>query len=201
MPLSLEEYRIAQLYMIQKKSKEESTGEGSGVEILKNEPYTNGPNGTDGQYTEKLYHVQSHLPGWVSSFLSKGAFAVKECSWNAYPYTKTKFTISSFEKFSILIETRFLSDAGTAENVFNLSEQKLNEFDLKNNIDHVDMCAERAAVYNELGTSKLNYLKLDATYRGSTSVPVKNERPRTIASRLARESSQWRAQGYRHVQA
>jgi len=150
MPLSLEEYRIAQLYMIQKKSKEESTGEGSGVEILKNEPYTNGPNGTDGQYTEKLYHVQSHLPGWVSSFLSKGAFAVKECSWNAYPYTKTKFTISSFEKFSILIETRFLSDAGTAENVFNLSEQKLNEFDLKNNIDHVDMCAERAAVYNEL---------------------------------------------------
>ena len=141
--------------MIQKKSKEESTGEGSGqsrnashvhtktralllgVEILKNEPYTNGPNGTDGQYTEKLYHVQSHLPGWVSSFLSKGifslqistwqsgtigAFAVKECSWNAYPYTKTKFTISSFEKFSILIETRFLSDAGTAENVFNLSE-------------------------------------------------------------------------------
>ena len=27
---SLEEYRIAQLYMIQKKSKEESTGEGSG---------------------------------------------------------------------------------------------------------------------------------------------------------------------------
>ena len=90
--LSLEEYRIAQLYMIQKKSKEESTGEGSGqsrnashvhiktralllgVEILKNEPYTNGPNGTDGQYTEKLYHVQSHLPGWVSSFLSKGIF-------------------------------------------------------------------------------------------------------------------------------
>ena len=82
-----------------------------------------------------------------------------------------------------------------------LSEQKLNDFDLKNNIDHVDMCAERAAVYNELGTSKVNYAKLDATYRGSTSVPVKNEWSRTIASRLARESSQWRAQGYRHVQA
>ena len=43
-----------------------------------------------------------------------------------------------------------------------LSEQKLNDFDLKNNIDHVDMCAERAAVYNELGTSKVNYAKLDA---------------------------------------
>ena len=62
-----------------------------------------------------------------------------------------KFTISSFEKFSILIETRFLPDAGTTDNVFNLSEQKLNELDLKHNIDHIDMCAERAAVYNEHG--------------------------------------------------
>lgn len=42
-----------------------------GVEILKNEPYDNGPGGS-GQYTEKLYHVQSHLPQWVSAFLSKG---------------------------------------------------------------------------------------------------------------------------------
>ena len=30
---SLEEYRIAQLYMIQKKSQQESTGEGSGLEM------------------------------------------------------------------------------------------------------------------------------------------------------------------------
>ena len=58
-----------------------------------------------------------------------GAFVVKECAWNAYPYTKTKFTISSFEKFSISIETRFLSDAGTTENVFNLEKDKLKEYD------------------------------------------------------------------------
>ena len=45
MPLSLEEYRIAQLYMLQKKSQQESTGEGSGVEIIKNEPYQDGPGG------------------------------------------------------------------------------------------------------------------------------------------------------------
>jgi hypothetical protein len=75
MPLSIEEYRIAQLYMIQKKSQQESTGEGSGVEIIKNEPYTEGPGGS-GQYTEKLYHVQSHLPTWVNSILPKGNFLV-----------------------------------------------------------------------------------------------------------------------------
>ena len=45
-----------------KKSREESEGEGSGVEILVNEPYTDGPGGA-GQYTHKIFHVGSHLPG------------------------------------------------------------------------------------------------------------------------------------------
>ncbi|KAA3681477.1 uncharacterized protein DEA37_0013445 [Paragonimus westermani] len=61
LPLTLAEYRIAQLYMIQKKSREESTGRDSGVEIIKNQPYENGPGGS-GQYTFKIYHVGSHLP-------------------------------------------------------------------------------------------------------------------------------------------
>lgn len=47
---------------LQKKSREESEGEGSGVEILVNEPYTDGPGGA-GQYTHKIFHVGSHLPG------------------------------------------------------------------------------------------------------------------------------------------
>lgn len=46
----------------QKKSREESKGAGSGVEILVNEPYSDGPGG-QGQYTHKIYHVGSHLPG------------------------------------------------------------------------------------------------------------------------------------------
>ena len=49
---------------LQKKSREESEGEGSGVEILVNEAYENGPGGK-GQYTHKLYHIGSHLPGII----------------------------------------------------------------------------------------------------------------------------------------
>ena len=99
LPLTVEEYRIAQLYMIavsfptlpthqhqtnrcvllQKKSREESCGEGSGVEILVNEPYTEGPGGS-GQYTHKIFHVGSHLPGEFSSsklaFVHKNQFSV-----------------------------------------------------------------------------------------------------------------------------
>lgn len=48
----------------QKKSRDESKGAGSGVEILINEPYEDGPGG-QGQYTRKIYHVGSHLPGWI----------------------------------------------------------------------------------------------------------------------------------------
>lgn len=89
LPLTVEEYRIAQLYMIQKKSRNETYGQGSGVEILENRPYTDGPGGS-GQYTHKVYHVGMHIPGWFRSILPKAALRVVEESWNAYPYTRTR---------------------------------------------------------------------------------------------------------------
>ncbi|XP_008416804.1 membrane-associated phosphatidylinositol transfer protein 2-like isoform X2 [Poecilia reticulata] len=120
MPLSVEEYRIAQLYMIQKKSREESCGEGSGVEILENKPYTDGPGGV-GQYTHKVYHIGMHIPGWFRSILPKAALRVEEESWNAYPYTRTRYTCPFVEKFSIDIETYYKPDTGNQADVFNLS--------------------------------------------------------------------------------
>ncbi|KAK7086800.1 Membrane-associated phosphatidylinositol transfer protein 2, partial [Halocaridina rubra] len=116
-----------------KKSRQESHGEGSGVEILVNEPYENGP-GPDGkgQYTHKVYHVGSHLPGWLKSLIPKSALSVEEEAWNAYPYTKTRFTCPFVEKFSIEVETCYYNDGGHQENVFNLSksEMKQREVDL-----------------------------------------------------------------------
>ncbi|XP_035999635.1 membrane-associated phosphatidylinositol transfer protein 2 isoform X8 [Fundulus heteroclitus] len=120
MPMSVEEYRIAQLYMIQKKSREETCGEGSGVEILKNKPYTDGPGGA-GQYTHKVYHIGMHIPSWFRSILPKAALRVEEESWNAYPYTRTRYTCPFVEKFSIDIETYYKPDTGNQADVFNLS--------------------------------------------------------------------------------
>lgn len=131
LPLTVEEYRIAQLYMIQKKSRLESTGSGSAVEIIKNVPYENGPGG-NGQYTKKIYHIGSHLPGWLKSLLPKTALRVEEEAWNAYPYTKTRHTCPFIDKFFIDIETHYLEDYGQTENVFKLSksESKHLEIDL-----------------------------------------------------------------------
>ncbi|XP_072839347.2 membrane-associated phosphatidylinositol transfer protein 2 isoform X6 [Pogona vitticeps] len=120
LPMSVDEYRIAQLYMIQKKSREETCGEGSGVEILENRPYTDGPGG-NGQYTHKVYHIGMHIPSWFRSILPKAALRVEEESWNAYPYTRTRYTCPFVEKFSIDIETYYIADSGEQANVFNLS--------------------------------------------------------------------------------
>lgn len=47
---------------MQKKSRQESSGEGSGVEIITNKPYSDGPGGS-GQYTFKIYHIGNKIPG------------------------------------------------------------------------------------------------------------------------------------------
>ncbi|XP_035592016.1 membrane-associated phosphatidylinositol transfer protein 2-like isoform X1 [Oncorhynchus keta] len=130
MPMSVDEYRIAQLYMIQKKSRDETCGEGSGVEILENKPYENGPGGV-GQYTHKVYHIGMHIPSWFRSILPKAALRVEEESWNAYPYTRTRYTCPFVEKFSIDIETYYKPDTGNQPDVFNMSpaEKRLRTLD------------------------------------------------------------------------
>ncbi|XP_058805045.1 protein retinal degeneration B isoform X2 [Phymastichus coffea] len=140
LPLTVDEYRIAQLYMIAKKSREESKGAGSGVEIIVNEPYTDGPGPEGkGQYTHKVYHVGSHLPGWFKSLLPKSALMVKEEAWNAYPYTKTRYTCPFVEKFSVEIETYYFPDNGYQENVF-----KLSGSDLRNRVvDVIDIVKDQ----------------------------------------------------------
>ncbi|KAL5016500.1 hypothetical protein ScPMuIL_006089 [Solemya velum] len=134
LPMSVEEYRIAQLYMIQKKSREESQGAGSGVEIIVNEPYKDGPGGS-GQYTYKIYHIGNHLPGWFRAILPKSALRVEEEAWNAYPYTKTRYRCPFIEKFLLEIETKYLNDGGEETNIFNLKDAA----DQQRVVDYLDI--------------------------------------------------------------
>ena len=61
------------LYAVAKASMEE-TGGGEGVEVLKNEAYEDGEpllNGkfTKGQYTDKIYHLESKVPAMIRHVL------------------------------------------------------------------------------------------------------------------------------------
>uniref|UniRef100_A0A673KET2 Membrane-associated phosphatidylinositol transfer protein 2-like n=1 Tax=Sinocyclocheilus rhinocerous TaxID=307959 RepID=A0A673KET2_9TELE len=164
MPMSVEEYRIAQLYMIQKKSREESEGEGSGVEILENRPYRDGPGGS-GQYTHKVYHIGQHIPSWFRSILPKAALRVEEESWNAYPYTRTRYTCPFVEKFSIDIETYYKPDTGCQNDVFNMSSAEKRQRD----IDPIDIVNEFIAPHEYLAEEDPKLYKSYKTQRGPLS--------------------------------
>ncbi|KAM6944766.1 membrane-associated phosphatidylinositol transfer protein 2-like isoform 5-T5 [Lycodopsis pacificus] len=161
MPMSVEEYRIAQLYMIQKKSREESCGEGSGVEILENKPYTDGPGGT-GQYTHKVYHIGMHIPSWFRSILPKAALRVEEESWNAYPYTRTRYTCPFVEKFSIDIETYYKPDSGNQADVFNMSAVEKRQ----RTIDPIDIVTDPMSPYEYKAEEDTRLFKSAKTQRG-----------------------------------
>uniref|UniRef100_A0A8C7MCZ2 Phosphatidylinositol transfer protein membrane associated 2 n=1 Tax=Oncorhynchus kisutch TaxID=8019 RepID=A0A8C7MCZ2_ONCKI len=160
MPMSVEEYRIAQLYMIQKKSREESCGEGSGVEILENKPYEDGPGGS-GQYTHKVYHIGKHIPSWFCSILPQAALRVEEESWNAYPYTRTRYTCPFVEKFSIDIETYYKPDTGTQE-CFNLSSAEKRT----RTIDPIDIVKDYIAPHEYLVEEDPKLYLSERTKRG-----------------------------------
>lgn len=140
MPLGVEEYRIAQLYMIAKKSRLESEGENSGVEILVNEPYSDGPGGS-GQYTDKIYHIAAHLPVWLRGFLPKSLSTIKEEAWNAYPYSKNKFCTPFMERFEIEIESKYLEGGTKQDNVFSLNDELLSQ----RVVDVIDFVTEKVS--------------------------------------------------------
>lgn len=64
LPITVEEYQVGQLYSVAEASKNE-TGGGEGIEVLANHPYDNVPllhgKFNAGQYTHKIYHLQSYL--------------------------------------------------------------------------------------------------------------------------------------------
>jgi len=138
LPVSVDEYQIAQVYMVAKMSKEQ-TGHGEGVEIVENRPYydneTSSPDGAGGeerkptgQYTHKIYHIGSRLPSWIKAITPTSALQVVEKAWNAYPYCKTVYNCPFLgDRFNITIITRYLPDAGKTENAFGLDDQQLSE--------------------------------------------------------------------------
>jgi len=132
LPMTVEEYQVAQLYSVAEASKNE-TGGGEGVQVLKNEPYEDVPllNGkfTKGQYTYKIYHLASKVPGWIKMIAPKGSLELHEEAWNAYPYCRTVLTNPGYMKdnFYIIVETYHLPDRGDTENAHELDKDKLKK--------------------------------------------------------------------------
>uniref|UniRef100_A0A1B6KZI3 Phosphatidylinositol transfer protein N-terminal domain-containing protein n=1 Tax=Graphocephala atropunctata TaxID=36148 RepID=A0A1B6KZI3_9HEMI len=162
LPMTVEEYQVAQLYSIVDMSKCE-TGGGEGVEIVKNEPFSNYPmlNGTytAGQYTLKIYHVQSKIPTLIRLIVPRDTLEIYEECWNAYPYSKTVLKNPGYMKdgFELTIESLHENNRGDQPNAHQLgpdllSQRGVTTIDIAN--DHVarkdlDPCLDPKTFHSE----------------------------------------------------
>ncbi|KAG1967574.1 phosphatidylinositol transfer protein alpha [Pimephales promelas] len=128
LPCSVEEYQVGQLYSVAEASKN-NTGGGEGIEVLRNEPYEK--DGEKGQYTHKIYHIHSKVPGFIQMFAPEGALVFHEKAWNAYPYCRTIVTNEYMkDDFFIKIETWHKPDIGTTENPHGLPPEEWEDIEI-----------------------------------------------------------------------
>jgi len=130
MPLTVDEYRIGQLYGTCELSRNE-TGGGDGVEILVDEPFKDKPlfhgDFGEGQYTFKKYYMYNKVNAFVRKIAPKGSLEFEEYAWNAYPYCRTILKNEAYMKdgFEIKIESMHAADKGTQENIHMLDPETL----------------------------------------------------------------------------
>ncbi|VDN02030.1 unnamed protein product [Thelazia callipaeda] len=186
-PLFYFHYSSGKLHLFaNKKSRQESLGEGSGIEIITNEPYSDGPGGS-GQYTFKIYHIGKKIPVWLRSVLPTNALEAHEEAWNAYPYTKTRYSSPFLDRFNIEVETKYYNDAGIQDNIFELTKDEL-----KNRIvDKMDFVNDSISAYDYIPEEDPKLYHSIKTGRGPLKADwiddcVKNGKPIMCAYKLCK---------------
>lgn len=158
MPITVEEYKIGQLYMIAKHSHEQSQ-KGEGVEVIENRPHEDPEHGT-GQYTEKRIYIGSKLPSWIRRMVPK-TFYVTEKAWNYYPFTITEYSCS-FLTCAVNILTKYENNNGSTENCLNASKEVLEQL----TVDHVDIAMDQCAPHHFKDEEDMLKFRSERTGRG-----------------------------------
>ena len=138
LPITVEQCNIAALYMTAKRSSQE-TGNGEGIEIDKNEPYERtvttpqNPDGVQetGQYTHKIMHFKSRVPGVIRWAIPEKFLHIHEESWNSFPHYDTRYQMPGVgDDFILTCETAHIpyhKGDSIPENFFNLPEDELKQ--------------------------------------------------------------------------
>jgi len=135
MPVTLEEFKKAHRFSCTEVSRE-NTGGGEGVEVLTNEPFEEGDR--SGNYTHKIMHVGSRLPGILQKVMPTGSSTFHEKSWNSFPHCRTVITNPDYMKdnFEVVITTiNKAYDLADSDNVHGLSNRQLAERE----VVHIDI--------------------------------------------------------------
>ncbi|CBZ51107.1 hypothetical protein NCLIV_041820 [Neospora caninum Liverpool] len=154
LPMTPEQYKRCQLYMVAKASLEDATkaeAEGAAndcMEILKNEEYQS-EEGDTGQYTHKRINIANKLPGWLVSWVDARLTVFDEKSWNAFPHLKTTYDCELFSKAKVSMISHHLPGVQTDDNALALdaamlAQRKVVVIDIVN-----DPVASKAYVESE----------------------------------------------------
>lgn len=125
-PTTLAKYSIGNRFMCLEYVKNERKA-GEGIEMVKNEPYQT--ENENGQYTYKIFHVKSQVPGFIRWAVPDKYLHFHEESWNAYPHYHTINFVPGMGKDLILdVESQHITYTKGMEipdNALNLSPDDL----------------------------------------------------------------------------
>ncbi|XP_046806626.1 phosphatidylinositol transfer protein alpha isoform-like [Lucilia cuprina] len=141
LPLTVDEYQVAQLFTLNESLKTETNNKKAIVlrnEYFSNYPLLNSGKFSSGQYTSKIYQWSARIPQFLKTILGQEALEVHEEAWDAYPYCRTIITNSVYmkDRFYIKIESLHLAnDRGDQDNVHELPEELLKQ----RKVIHIDI--------------------------------------------------------------
>lgn len=159
MPLTVEEYRVGQLYMIARHSNEQSEAN-DGVEVVENNECEDPVYGK-GQFTEKRIHLSSKLPYWIQAITPR-VFYITEKAWNYYPFTITEYTCSFLPKIQISIKTRYEDNNGSTENCLGLKPIEL----IQREVDFIDIAYDELSAKHYKEEEDPKFFQSKKTGRG-----------------------------------
>ncbi|KAL7085062.1 hypothetical protein ABFS82_14G246500 [Erythranthe guttata] len=161
MPLSVEEFQVAQMYMVMKMQQQNTDGK-EGVEVLENRPFEDDDFGK-GQYTLKIYRLQSKAPTWLARFAPTDALVMQEEAWNAYPRCKSVIKCPYFTRFILTIETIHKADYGQSENVHGLMENQL----AVRQVETMDIATDTSDYWSYIiGSSNIDFSQFQSSRTG-----------------------------------
>lgn len=127
-PTNIDKYAIGNRYMNYLYVLSEKNGN-EGIEIVKNEPFENGEE--RGQYTHKIYHIKSKIPGFIRWAVPDKYMHFHEKSYNSYPHFRTSYEMPGMgEDFQLSIESqhiRYENGMEIPDNYIGLTEEELKQ--------------------------------------------------------------------------
>ncbi|CAI0545399.1 unnamed protein product [Linum tenue] len=205
MPMSVEEYQVAQMYMVMRMQQQNTNGS-EGVEVLENRPVVDDQMGKS-QYTSKLYRFQSKAPTWLKAFASLESLIMQEEAWNSYPRCKTESNLFEFlqcpyfSKFCLTVDTIHKADNGDSENVHGLTKEQL----AAREVEIIDIASAANDYWSYIvGSNTTDFTKFKSTRTGRGPLLEgwqKSSNPVMTAYKLVIVDAPYWGFGYRLEQA